>query len=196
MVRLTKIYTKTGDDGTTGLASGQRVRKDDLCVEAYGTVDEANTALGLAIVAATEPRHLAMIPMLRTIQHDLFDLGADLATPREANETPGSRLRIVESQTLRLERLIDQHNENLQPLNSFVLPGGCPLAAHLHHARAVVRRAERLAVTLHEARPAAVNNEAIRYLNRLSDLLFVLSRFANDGGAGDILWVPGASRQL
>lgn len=199
MVRLTKIYTKTGDDGTTGLASGRRVRKDDLAVEAYGTVDEANTALGLCIIHA-DATILPVSPLsaiaaiLRTIQHDLFDLGADLATPIAKDEAPGKKLRIIESQTLRLERTIDEYNEPLAPLNSFVLPGGTALAASLHFARAVVRRAERLSVSLLAERAAAVNPEAVKYLNRLSDLLFVLSRVANENGKKDVLWIPGNSR--
>ena len=198
MPRLTKIYTRTGDDGTTGLATGQRVFKDDLSVEAYGSVDEANTAIGLAVVAA---EHSAgnvtslIAPILRAIQHDLFDLGADLATPITLAEPAGTRLRIVAQQVQRLELLIDEHNEPLRPLENFVLPGGSQLAAHLHHARAVVRRAERLSITLLRARPAEINPEAIRYLNRLSDLLFVLSRVANDSGSLDVLWIPGVNRK-
>jgi cob(I)alamin adenosyltransferase len=191
MVRLTKIYTKTGDDGTTGLATGKRVRKDDLRVEAYGRVDEANSALGVAIVACAQ---LPMAEDLRAIQHDLFDLGADLSTPLEANEPAGSKLRIVASQTKRLEQLIDAHNDRLEPLNSFVLPGGTPAAAALHVARASARNAERFAVTLLLERKGEVNPEAVKYLNRLSDLLFVLARVANDGGKGDVLWKPGKNR--
>jgi cob(I)alamin adenosyltransferase len=191
MVRLTKIYTKTGDDGTTGLATGKRVRKDDLRVEAYGRVDEANAALGVAIVACA---HLPMAEDLRAIQHDLFDLGADLATPVEASEQPGAKLRIVASQTQRLEQLIDTHNDRLAPLNSFVLPGGTPAAAALHVARASARNAERFAVTLLLDRKDEVNPEAVKYLNRLSDLLFVLARIANDTGKGDVLWKPGKNR--
>jgi cob(I)alamin adenosyltransferase len=194
MVKLTKIYTKTGDDGTTGLASGARVRKDDLRVEAYGTVDEANAAVGVAVTYCTAGPVAGIGDVLKQIQHDLFDLGADLATPISGTEKPGARLRIVESQTLRLERTIDQYNEGLAPLNSFVLPGGTPLAAALHLARTVTRRAERLAVALGSREPDAVNHEAIKYLNRLSDLLFVLGRVANDNGKQDVLWVPGINR--
>lgn len=202
MVRLTKIYTKTGDDGTTGLASGARVRKDDLCVEAYGTVDEANCFIGECVIAAketnggdVEARGLPRIEVvLEKIQHDLFDLGADMATPITPDEQAGTRLRIVEKQTKRLEDLIDKFNEGLAPLSSFVLPGGSHLAASLHKARAVTRRAERIAVSLQAARAAEVNQEAIKYLNRLSDLLFVLSRVANEFGTRDVLWVPGANR--
>lgn len=191
MVKLTKIYTKTGDDGTTGLVTGERVRKDDLRVEAYGTVDEANAAIGVAVTLCAQPAE-PLASILRAIQHDLFDLGADLATPLEPNEK--HRLRIIPPQTARLERTIDEHNDALAPLTSFVLPGGSPLAAALHVARTVVRRAERLSVTLQAAHGAAVNPEAVKYLNRLSDLLFVLSRVANDHGKQDVLWVPGVNR--
>ncbi len=200
MVKLNRIYTKTGDDGTTGLATGLRVPKNDPRVETYGTVDEANAALGLAITLAnadgpgsTELRK-AVVAVLRSVQHDLFDCGADLATPVESGETPGSRLRILAWQTERLERLIDEYNEPLAPLTSFVLPGGSPFAAGLHMARTVIRRAERLAVALRKDEPDTTNPETVRYLNRLSDLVFVLARVANDQGAGDVLWSPGANR--
>ncbi len=214
MVRLTKIYTKTGDDGTTGLADGQRVRKDDLRVEAYGCVDEANSTIGLAVLAcedsvsksiplkagiasagAAQDQTLRDIAtLLSSIQHDLFDLGADLATPRKSDEQPGTRLRIVEDQVTRLERAIDKYNDELAPLNSFVLPGGTPAAAALHLARTTTRRAERVAVALHAERQSEINPEAVKYLNRLSDLLFVLSRVANNWGKDDILWKPGTNR--
>jgi cob(I)alamin adenosyltransferase len=197
MVRLTKIYTKTGDDGTTGLATGQRVRKDDLRVEAYGTADEANAILGVCVVLAEQGQgHKAakIAAVLRLSQHDLFDLGADLATPIQPSEQTGVALRIIASQTQRLENTIDSFNAHLAPLTSFVLPGGSPLAAHLHMARTVVRRAERIAVTLHAEQTTTINLEAIKYLNRLSDLLFVLSRVANRDGENDVLWIPGKSR--
>jgi len=197
VVKLTKIYTKTGDDGTTGLATGSRVRKDDPRVEAYGTVDESNAAIGLAVIAADasgDEVGASIASVLRPIQHDLFDLGADLATPVESQEAAGSRLRIIASQVSRVERSIDMFNDNLSPLTSFVLPGGTPLAAALHLARTVVRRAERLSVSLAARDPAGTNPEAIKYLNRLSDLLFVLSRVANGNGAQDVLWKPGATR--
>lgn len=196
MVKLNRIYTRTGDDGTTGLATGARVRKDDPAVDAYGTVDEAGAALGLAVLAACGAGEAGaeVRPLLQRIQNDLFDLGADLATPMSPEEQPGKTLRIVATQTETLEREIDRFNERLAPLTSFVLPGGSPLAASLHLARTVCRRAERLAVTLAAGRPAQVNPEAIRYLNRLSDLLFVLARSANDNGKADVLWVPGANR--
>jgi cob(I)alamin adenosyltransferase len=194
MVKLTKIYTKTGDDGTTGLATGARVRKDDLRVETYGTVDEANAALGVSVTHCSPGEAVAskLAEVLKMIQQDLFDVGADLSTPRTKEEKPGKMLRVVESQTLRLEKTIDHYNAQLAPLNSFVLPGGTPLAASLHIARTVVRRAERLAVSL--AAKEEINREAIKYLNRLSDLLFVLCRVSNDFGKGDVLWVPGVNR--
>ena len=201
MVKINKIYTRTGDDGTTGLATGARVRKDHLRVECYGTVDEANAAIGVAVTVATMPharpeRFVAerIAEVLRAVQHDLFDVGADLATPVAPDEKAGSHLRILHSQTERLERVIDEFNDHLKPLNSFVLPGGTPLAASLHVARTVVRRAERLAVSLQSNEPDATGIETVRYLNRVSDLLFVLGRAANDNGALDVLWVPGATR--
>ncbi len=204
MVRLTKIYTKTGDDGTTGLGDGTRVGKADTRVEAYGTVDEANAAIGLCVVESerspqvTQAGEIAAI--LRSIQNDLFDVGADLCCPIGAGGAADKRLRVVATQTSRLEATIDRFNARLRPLDSFVLPGGSPLAAALHMARTVCRRAERLTVLLVNAEgstePAAgaTNPETVRYLNRLSDLLFVLSRVANDDGARDVKWVPGASR--
>lgn len=191
MVKLTRIYTKTGDDGTTGLADGSRVRKDSVRVCAYGDVDEANAALGLAISLA--PVDTPWLGELRVIQNDLFDLGADLATPVKPDER--DTLRVIEAQTQRIERLIDEHNEHLGSLTSFILPGGSPFAAALHVARTVTRRAERFAVGLLYDHPGEVNPEAIKYLNRLSDLLFVLTRIANDNGGNDVLWVPGASRE-
>jgi len=191
MVRLTRIYTKTGDDGTTALASGERRSKDDLRIEAYGTVDEANSAIGIARLHTSG----TIDEMLAAIQNDLFDLGADLATPSPpAGETlPYEPLRIVEPQVLRLERDIDLLNAELQPLNSFVLPGGTPGSAYLHLARTIVRRAERIAVALmaHET----ISVHALKYLNRLSDFLFVAARALNNNGAGDVLWVPGANRK-
>lgn len=193
MVKLNKIYTKTGDDGRTGLVGGVRVQKDDPRVEAYGTVDEANSFIGFAITQAHSNSRLAEI--LRLIQNDLFDLGADLATPVGASETPDSALRITSAQTLRLEQTIDDWNAPIPPLESFVLPGGSTLASALHMARTVTRRAERMAVTLRESNPDFTNAEPIRYLNRLSDLLFVLARAANDNGRLDVLWKPGAGRK-
>lgn len=198
MVKLNRIYTRTGDDGSTGLGTGGRVSKDDPRVEAYGTVDEANASIGIAIAltGATEAGSPTdgIVRLLRGIQHDLFDLGADLCIPQTAAETPGARLRVTQGQVERLERLIDEYNESLAPLTSFVLPGGSRLASGLHLARTIVRRAERLVVTLRTMDPAATSEVTVRYLNRLSDLLFVLARVANDAGANDVLWVPGANR--
>jgi cob(I)alamin adenosyltransferase len=185
MVRLTRIYTRGGDKGETSLGDGSRVAKQALRVEAFGTVDEANAALGLARLHAEGEVDAA----LARIQNDLFDLGADLATPEGGRE---GALRILAAQVERLEREIDAWNAALAPLPSFVLPGGTPLAAHLHLARTVVRRAERLVAALSAAEP--VNPEALKYLNRLSDHLFVLSRHVNDRGARDVLWRPGAHR--
>ncbi|MBT3331698.1 MAG: cob(I)yrinic acid a,c-diamide adenosyltransferase [Rhodospirillaceae bacterium] len=187
MVKLTKIYTRGGDGGQTSLSDGSRVAKDDLRVAAYGDVDELNAVVGLARLQASG----AVEDMLARIQHDLFDLGADLATPI-VEDPKYPPLRIVDAQVDRLEQEIDQLGEALATLNSFVLPGGSALAAHLHMARTVARRAEREATTL--AREADINPAALRYLNRLSDHMFQLARHANDDGASDILWVPGANR--
>jgi cob(I)alamin adenosyltransferase len=185
MVRLTRIYTKTGDAGETSLGDGKRVTKDALRVEAFGTVDEANAAIGVARLHARGRFDV----MLARIQNDLFDLGADLCVP-ENGKASRSRLRIADSQVTRLEHEIDAMNARLKPLNSFVLPGGTALAAHLHLARAIARRAERLMVTL--AKSEKVGTPALRYINRLSDHLFVAARAANRGK--DVLWVPGATR--
>lgn len=193
MVKLTKIYTRTGDDGTTGLGTGSRTPKDSLRVEAYGEVDEANAALGLAALEC-ERAGFPLASDLKRIQQDMFDLGADLCIPISQSEKPGAALRIIPSQTARLESLIDQHNDKLAPLSSFILPSGSPAAVAFHLARTIVRRAERRVVTLQRAEPAATSPETIKYLNRLSDLLFVLARVANDNGAKDVLWVPGANR--
>ena len=209
MVRLSKIYTKTGDDGTTGLGNGQRVAKDSLRVEAYGTTDEANAAIGVAVViserspASKGSPAADLTDVLRSLQHDLFDAGADLCTPIPQGEQPGAALRITAAQAQRLEKLIDRFNEPLPALSSFVLPGGTELSAALHVARTVARRAERLAVALEHVEPAQTNHQVVVYLNRLSDLLFVLGRVANRtgvrgveevGGGGDVLWVPGRNR--
>lgn len=189
MVKLNRIYTRTGDAGTTGLVDGSRVPKHDLRLAAMGDVDEANSAIGIAVVALGETSEAAA---LRVIQNDMFDLGADLATPGE-DFTPGPMaLRIVESQVARLERDIDAMNEHLAPLNSFILPGGSPAAAAVHLARAIVRRAERSATLAAQA--MSLNPQALAYINRLSDYLFVLARRVNDNGATDIKWVPGAAR--
>ena len=191
MVVLNRIYTKTGDDGTTALGSGERRLKSDLRVDAYGTVDETNAAIGIARL------HLAKEPdvdaIMTRVQNDLFDLGADFAVP-EGESAPKERLRIVEAQVTRLEAEIDKLNASLKPLRSFVLPGGEPSAAYLHLARTVCRRAERLAVQLSQQKSEKVNPAAIRYLNRLSDLLFVAARYVNGRGERDVLWIPGANR--
>ncbi|MGO4486139.1 cob(I)yrinic acid a,c-diamide adenosyltransferase [Rhizobium sp. 2TAF27] len=192
MVKLNKIYTKTGDDGTTGLVSGPRRTKDDLRVEAYGTIDEANSAIGLARLHTTGLPELDAMLML--IQNDLFDLGADLATPDTGEQPAYEPLRIVETQVDRMERDIDQLNAGLEPLKSFILPGGSPAAAHLHLARTIARRAERLMVALGRADGEIVSEAAMKYVNRLSDFLFVAARYANDGGQADVLWVPGKNR--
>lgn len=194
MVKLNKIYTRTGDDGTTGLGDGSRVAKADPRVDAYGTTDEANAALGLAIIACRDAGGPAagLVSILESVQHDLFDCGADLCTPIKDDGKEGERLRVIPSQIERLEALIDRFNDDLEPLTSFVLPGGTPAAAALHLARTIVRRAERLAAATLEAEPDETNADVIRYLNRLSDLLFVLGRVANP--TGDVLWKPGANR--
>jgi cob(I)alamin adenosyltransferase len=190
MVTLNRIYTRTGDDGTTALGSGERRPKYDLRIAAYGTVDETNAAIGIVRL------HLAQSPeidaMLGSIQNDLFDLGADLAVPER--EGKAERLRVLSTQVDRLERDIDHLNAKLAPLASFVLPGGTPAAAHLHLARTICRRAERMMVELAAKPGESVSNAAIQYVNRLSDFLFVASRSVNDNGAGDVLWVPGQNR--
>lgn len=190
MVVLNRIYTRTGDDGTTALGTGERRPKYDLRIAAYGTVDELNAAIGMARLHTTHDPDID--PMLLRIQNDLFDLGADLATPGEDFTPSGAVLRIVPAQVEWLERQIDAANAGLEPLRSFVLPGGSEAAARLHLARAAVRRAERAVTALSAAEP--VNPAALAYVNRLSDYLFVLARVANAGEAGDVLWVPGASR--
>ncbi|MFL6856796.1 MAG: cob(I)yrinic acid a,c-diamide adenosyltransferase [Allosphingosinicella sp.] len=189
MVRLNKIYTRTGDDGTTGLADGSRMAKDSARAAAIGDVDEANSALGLALLQVGDE---AQRRRLRAIQNELFDLGADLATPGEDFAPSDMALRIVQPQIDRLEAEIDAMNEALDPLRSFILPGGSAAAAALHLARAIVRRAERKAVAA--AREVAVNPLALVYLNRLSDHLFVAARLAAKAGGGDLLWEPGATR--
>ncbi len=190
MVVLNKIYTKTGDDGETALGNGARVAKHSLRVNSYGTVDEVNATVGLARQHATGE----MDAMLSRIQNDLFDLGADLCTPNMEKdaEAPYPPLRVIDSQVERLEREIDAMNKDLQPLRSFILPGGMPLAAQMHLCRTVARRAERLVVEL--ATMESINPAAVKYLNRLSDWFFVAGRVANNGGADDVLWVPGANR--
>jgi cob(I)alamin adenosyltransferase len=187
MVVLNRIYTRTGDDGTTALGSGERRPKYDLRITAYGTVDETNAAIGVVRLHLADNHELDA--MLALIQNDLFDLGADLAVPQR--EGKAERLRVLGSQVERLERDIDRMNAELQPLNSFVLPGGTPAAAHLHLARTICRRAERIMVELAARPDEPVGDAAIQYMNRLSDFLFIASRRANKNGAGDVLWVPG-----
>ena len=189
MVVLSRIYTKTGDRGETGLGDGSRVSKGHARVAAYGEVDELNAVLGLIMAHTGEYAERLLV---RSIQNDLFDVGADLCVPAVAGEEPGKALRITPAQVERLERAIDRLNEPIQPLKSFVLPGGSPAAAWLHLARTVCRRAERAVVTL--MRTESVNPQALIYLNRLSDLLFVMARSANDLGKTDVLWEPGKTR--
>lgn len=193
MVILNKIYTKTGDDGTTALGSGERRPKDDLRIEAYGAVDEANAAIGLAR-ADLLPEFAELDAMLAAVQNDLFDLGAELATPDDGKPKAHEPLRVVTAQVERLERDIDALNAGLAPLRSFVLPAGSRAAAALHLARTIARRAERLMVTLARQEPDGVGRPALVYMNRLSDLLFVASRYANARGDGDVLWTPGQNR--
>ncbi len=188
MVKLTKIYTRTGDDGTTGLVDGSRSAKDAARVVAIGDVDEANSCIGAAALHSEGE----MLTRLRTIQSDMFDLGADLATPGDDFAPSEMTLRIVQSQIDRLEGEIDAMNAEMKPLASFILPGGNALASALHIARSVTRRAERSAVSA--ARDVPLNPLALAYVNRLSDWLFVAARFANGAGHKDILWVPGSSR--
>ncbi len=185
MVKLNRIYTRTGDDGSTGLADGSRRRKDDARLVAIGSVDETNAALGVVRLFSAQDADLDNV--LKRLQNDLFDLGADLATP--SDEISWTPIRIRAAQVTALEDVLDRYNEPIPALKSFILPAGSALSAHLHLARTIARRAERDAVTLNAAEP--VNGEAMKYLNRLSDLLFVLARHANAQGAEDVLWVPG-----
>lgn len=193
MVKLNKIYTRTGDDGTTGLVDGSRVSKTASRLHAIGEVDETNSALGVAIQAlATDEGNTPLVNDLRRIQNDLFDLGADIATPGESFEPSPMELRIVASQIEWLEAAIDHANAQLAPLTSFILPGGSLAAAHMHMARVITRRAERALVAA--SLDVAINPQALNYINRLSDYLFVLCRLINASRGGDIMWVPGASR--
>jgi cob(I)alamin adenosyltransferase len=189
MVYLSRIYTKSGDAGETGLGDGSRVAKDHPRVAAYGGVDELNAVLGLLLAQCPD---LPEAELIRGIQNDLFDVGADLCVPQPVDEAPGQRLRVRSEQAARLESAIDRLNEPLAPLTSFILPGGSAAAAWCHLARTVCRRAERDVVTL--ARGEAINPEVVIYLNRLSDLLFVLARVCNGNGQRDVLWVPGGQR--
>ena len=195
MVVLNRIYTRSGDGGTTALGSGRRVSKSDLRIEAYGTVDETNAAVGLARLHTAGVELALLDLMLARIQNELFDLGADLCLPESDTERSAGALRILSSQVERLEREIDEMNKDLAPLRSFVLPGGHPAAAHLHLCRTICRRAERLIVALSEQPDEKVSTEALAYINRLSDHFFVASRWVNAKGKGDVLWSPGATRE-
>jgi len=190
MVKLNKIYTRTGDDGTSGLVDGSRRSKSDTRFSVCGSLDEANAAIGLAL--HYNQNHAPLCPILYRVQNDLFDLGADMATPYKEQEEWGEALRIVTSQVTWLEKEIDHINARLSPLKSFILPGGGLVASHLHFARTVVRRAERDMVAL--SMVEKINKSALHYINRLSDLLFVAARLANNDGHDDILWVPGKNR--
>jgi cob(I)alamin adenosyltransferase len=192
VVKLTRIYTRTGDAGDTSLTTGERTRKSDARVEAYGSVDETNACIGLVrLHTAADP---VLDAMMGRIQNELFDLGADLSTPGRGVREGRTALRITDDQVVRLEREIDQLNQELSPLASFVLPGGSAAAAALHQARTVCRRAERLVVALMDRQGEDVSPPALRYLNRLSDLLFTAARWANGKGEDDVLWAPGATR--
>jgi cob(I)alamin adenosyltransferase len=192
MVKLNKIYTRTGDAGTTGLGTGKRVRKDDLRISAYGTVDETNAAIG--VVRIHLAGHQGLDAKLARIQNDLFDLGADLCVPDTGEKPEFEPLRVTADQVQRLEDEIDEMNSELKPLKSFVLPGGSPAAAALHVARTVCRRAEREMVGLAAIEGEPVGESALKYVNRLSDFLFVAGRYVNDRGKSDVLWVPGQNR--
>jgi cob(I)alamin adenosyltransferase len=192
MVVLNRIYTRTGDDGSTALGNGERRPKHDLRIAAYGTVDEVNAAIGMVRLHTGADQRLDT--MLARIQNDLFDLGADLCSPDKGKGPGGERLAVVDAQVARLEQEIDSLNGELTPLRSFVLPGGTPAAAMLHLARTVCRRAERMIVELSQRPGESVSAAVVKYVNRLSDFLFVASRYANDKGARDVLWVPGQNR--
>ena len=191
MVKLNKIYTKTGDEGLTGLSDGSRIKKHHVRTSAYGTVDELNSILGIIVNLLHQKKNNELKLLLNKIQNDLFDLGADLSTPHSDKEN-FKPLRIVEKQINNLEKLIDKFNKNLNPLNSFILPGGSEIAAWLHLARTVARRAERDISKLSEREK--INKFSLIYLNRLSDLLFVISRFTNNNGKKDVLWIPGKNQ--
>ncbi len=197
MVKINKIYTRTGDDGTTGLAGGERRKKYDPRIAAYGTIDETNAVIGIARLHTAQdvaPDLAALDAALGRIQNDLFDLGADLCTPGKGRGPGGARLTVTDKQVSWLEGEIDRLNAELTPLTSFVLPGGSAAAAHLHLARTICRRAERLIAVLRDAPGESVSSEVFKYVNRLSDYLFVASRYANAKGARDVLWQPGKNR--
>jgi cob(I)alamin adenosyltransferase len=192
MVVLNKIYTRTGDDGTTALGTGERRKKYDLRVAAYGTLDEANAAIGIARLHTGDDA--ALDAALARVQNDLFDAGADLTMPGKGRGPGGARLTVTDAQVAWLESEIDRLNAELAPLKSFVLPGGSAAAAYLHLARTVCRRGERLIAELRDKPDESVGDEVLKYVNRLSDFLFVASRYANGKGARDVLWVPGRNR--
>jgi cob(I)alamin adenosyltransferase len=192
MVVLNKIYTRTGDDGTTALGTGERRKKYDRRISAYGTIDEVNAALGVVRLHTTGD--VALDAALSRIQNDLFDVGADLCTPGKGKGPDGARLTVTENQVAWLEREIDRLNAELSPLRSFVLPGGSAAGAYLHLARTICRRAERLIAELRDEAGEEVSAEVLKYINRLSDFLFVASRYANGKGSGDVLWQPGQNR--
>jgi cob(I)alamin adenosyltransferase len=192
MVVLNRIYTRTGDDGTTALGNGERRKKYDLRIACYGTVDETNAAIGIVRLHTSADADINA--MLGRIQNDLFDLGADLCSPGKGKGPDGARLTVTEAQVTRLEAEIDRLNAELKPLRSFVLPGGTPAAALLHAARTVCRRAERMMAELADRPGEEVSAVALKYVNRLSDFLFVASRYVNQSGSGDVLWVPGQNR--
>jgi cob(I)alamin adenosyltransferase len=192
MVVLNKIYTRTGDDGTTALGTGARRKKYDLRIAAYGTLDETNAAIGIARLHT--PGDAALDPSLARIQNDLFDAGADLATPGKGKGPGGARLTVTDAQVTWLESEIDRLNAGIAPLRSFILPGGSVVAAYLHLARTICRRAERLIAELQDRPDESVTPEVLKYVNRLSDFLFVAARYANDQGARDVLWQPGQNR--
>jgi cob(I)alamin adenosyltransferase len=194
MVVLNRIYTRTGDAGETALGTGERVSKAHLRIHAYGTVDETNAVIGIARLHTTAPEFARLDAMLARIQNELFDLGADLCLPDDGRKFDHEPLRIAPTQFERIEREIDELNGELAPLRSFVLPGGHPAAAHLHLARTVCRRAERVIVELKQQAGGHVSEGAIAYINRLSDFFFVASRWANARADGDVLWVPGKTR--
>jgi cob(I)alamin adenosyltransferase len=196
MVTLNRIYTRTGDDGTTALGTGERTKKYNLRITAYGTVDEANAAIGMARVhlGSQQPELPELEAMLLRIQNDMFDLGGDLCIPDRGEKLPYEPLRITDAQVVWMEGAIDTLNAHLSPLKSFVLPAGSAGAAALHVARTITRRAERAMVELADQPGEIVSKAAIKYANRLSDFLFVASRFANDKGKADVLWVPGKNR--
>ena len=198
MVVLNKIYTRTGDDGTTALGTGYRISKCNLRITTFGTVDEANAAIGLAITQLdlNIDDHCDIRDRLKRIQNDLFDLGADLCVPEGDSKPDYTPLRVTSSQVERLEHKIDTLNKHLKPLRSFILPGGCPAAASLHIARTITRRAERAMVELADQNGEIVNKDALHYINRLSDFLFIAGRYVNNRGKDDILWTPGMNQKI